>query len=91
VITKGLLRVYFTRNKYQGTEIISGRGVNIRMQEKTEYLDFLFFACKNENGKKIIWTLADCECHAAAPGLTPLRLPHTQNKSKLLHESLEFT
>jgi len=41
--------------------------------------------------KKIVWTLAECECRAAAPGLKPLRLPRAWSESKLLRESLEFT
>jgi len=31
---------------------------------------------KNQKNKKSVWTLADCEWRAAAPGLKPLRLPH---------------
>jgi len=32
--------------------------------------------------RESVWTLADCEWRAAAPGLKPLRLPHTQAQCK---------
>jgi len=30
---------------------------------------------KKQNSRQSVWTLADCEWHAAAPGLKPFRLP----------------